>query len=154
MWPSPLGTCRSGRIVAAQDLAGYAHALAAYVYAGSRNELHSRLASLLAAERAAGPVPNDLRILALAAEDHRPALPATRRLLAVGAGAGSNWRLVRGLDDVVDEPVGLRLLGGHEEVTFGVLLDSFYRLAGVRGQDSVQHLPRAQDLLGGGLDVR
>src|SRR5215467_11530151 len=62
--------------------------------------------------------------------------------------------LVRRQDDVVDEPVGLGLLGREEVVALGVLLDAFDGLAGMPGQDAVQQLARAQDLLGVDLDVR
>src|SRR5437879_5547070 len=71
------------------------------------------------------------------------------RLLAVR----NRHRSSRRRDDVVDQPVGLRLLGRQEVVALGVLLDPLYGLAGVLGQDPVEDLPRAQDLLGVDLDV-
>src|ERR1051326_1097699 len=42
-------------------------------------------------------------------------------------------RTRRGLrcDDFVDDPIVLRLLGGHEKVPVGVLLDLVHRLSGV-----------------------
>src|SRR5215467_4886499 len=64
------------------------------------------------------------------------------------------WDLVRRQDDVVDEPVGLGLLGREEVVALSVLLDALDGLAGVPGQDAVQQFARAQDLLGVDLDVR
>src|SRR5437870_13508386 len=65
--------------------------------------------------------------------------------------------LVAGLggreDDVVDQPVLLRRLGGEEVVALGVLRHLLDLLAGVAREDLVQLLPRAQDLLGVDLDV-
>ena len=47
------------------------------------------------------------------------------------------WLALR--DDVVDEAVLLRLLGGEPAVAVGVLLDLLDRLAGVEGDALVQH---------------
>src|SRR5918999_3748017 len=57
------------------------------------------------------------------------------------------------LDDLVDDAVLLGLVGGHDEVAVGVVADLVHVLAGVGGQDLVQHPPHAQDLAGLDLDV-
>src|SRR5437773_1197114 len=62
-------------------------------------------------------------------------------------------RLGRGQDDVVDEPVLLRSLGGQEVVTLGVLRHLLHLLSCVTRKDLVQLLARAKDLLGVDLDV-
>src|SRR5437879_6655151 len=72
-----------------------------------------------------------------------------RRRFAVRQGGG---RLLRREDDVVDEPGGLGLLGGQEVVPLGVLLNPLHGLARVPGQDAVQQLAGAEDLLGVDLD--
>src|SRR5215218_4289271 len=57
------------------------------------------------------------------------------------------------LDDLVDDPVLLGLAGGHDEVAVGVAADLLHVLAGVGGQDLVQHPAHADDLAGLDLDV-
>src|SRR5918996_5764429 len=56
-------------------------------------------------------------------------------------------------DHLIDDPVFLRLLGGHDEVPIRVLLDLVQRLPGVPGKDLVEQLPVPEDLLGLDLDV-
>jgi hypothetical protein len=51
-----------------------------------------------------------------------------------------------GEDHLVDDPVLLGLLGGHEEVAVRVLGDPLERLAGVVQQDPVQLVADTQDL--------
>src|SRR5262245_32174304 len=59
-------------------------------------------------------------------------------------GHGPGRRL--GGDDLVDDPVLLRLLRRHEEVAVGVALDLVHRLARVVHEDAVQLLPHPEDL--------
>src|SRR5206468_2592834 len=56
-------------------------------------------------------------------------------------------------EDLVDDPVLLGLLGRHDEVAVGVLLDLLQGLSRVLGEDLVQELAVAQDLLRLDLDV-
>src|SRR6266542_2383150 len=49
-------------------------------------------------------------------------------------------------NDLVDQAVVLRLLGGHDEVPVGVLRDLFQGLAGVLGQELVEQLTVSKDL--------
>src|SRR5512140_3717971 len=56
-------------------------------------------------------------------------------------------------EDVVDQPVTLRLVGPHEVVPLGVLLDLLEGLAGVMCEELVQLRLQAQDLLRLDLDV-
>ena len=44
-------------------------------------------------------------------------------------------------DDFVDDAVGLRLFGIHEEVPLYVFLDLLKRLAGILGQELIQSIP-------------
>src|SRR5215216_566417 len=57
------------------------------------------------------------------------------------------------LDDLVDDAVLLGLAGRHDEVAVGVVADLLHVLAGVGGQDLVQHAAHADDLAGLDLDV-
>src|ERR687892_401074 len=56
-------------------------------------------------------------------------------------------------DDVVHDAVVLGLLGRHDEVPVGVLLDLVEGLPGVPGEDLVEELAVPEDLLGLDLDV-
>ena len=56
--------------------------------------------------------------------------------------------------DIVDQAVVLGFLGGHVVVAFSVALDGFDVLAGVLGQDLVDHLSGLQDFFSGNLDFR
>src|SRR5204863_2689798 len=56
-------------------------------------------------------------------------------------------------DDLVDQAVFLGLGGGQVAVALGVLGDPLDRLAGVPGEDLVDHLLTPDDLLGLDLDV-
>src|SRR5262245_38379776 len=57
-------------------------------------------------------------------------------------------------ENVVDQSVFLALASGHVVVAIGVLGDSLQRLAGVLGQNLVEHAARLQDFVGLNLDVR
>src|SRR4030095_16106872 len=57
------------------------------------------------------------------------------------------------LDDLVDDAVLLGLAGGHDEVPVGVAADLLHVLAGVGGQDLVQHAAHADDFAGRDLAV-
>src|SRR5512133_2732805 len=57
------------------------------------------------------------------------------------------------LDALVDDALLLGLTGGHDEVAVGVTGDLLHVLAGVGGQDLVQHPAHADDLPGLDLDV-
>src|SRR5436309_13240607 len=56
-------------------------------------------------------------------------------------------------EHLVDDPVLLALLRGHDEVAVGVLLHLLDGLAGVLGEDLVEELAIPKDLLGLDLDV-
>ena len=60
---------------------------------------------------------------------------------------------VAGRDHLVDDAILPGLLGRHHEVAVGVLVDPLDRLAGVAGDDLLQEVAHAQDLLGRQLDV-
>src|SRR3954471_24254807 len=62
----------------------------------------------------------------------------------------AHWRLGQ---DVVDDAVGLRLLGAEEEVPVGVLLDSFQWLAGMERNDVVERVMGPLNFGGLNLDV-
>src|SRR5207247_3006068 len=65
-------------------------------------------------------------------------------------------RARRGLagDDLVYDSIVLRLLGGHEKVPVGILLDLLHSLAGVVDEDAVELLAHPQYFLGLDVDVR
>src|SRR3954467_3007144 len=56
-------------------------------------------------------------------------------------------------DDLVDDPVFLRLVTAHDGVTIGVLRHPFQRVAGVVGEDLVEELAHPDDFLRLDLDV-
>jgi hypothetical protein len=56
-------------------------------------------------------------------------------------------------EHLVDEAVGLGLLGAHEVVALGVLLDLLDRLAGVLGEQPVQVVAGLEQLAGVDLDL-
>src|SRR5882724_4250634 len=58
-----------------------------------------------------------------------------------------------GGDHLIDDPIVLRLLRGHEKVAVRVVLDLIHRLAGVIDEDAVQLLAHPEDLLGLDVDV-
>ena len=55
--------------------------------------------------------------------------------------------------DLVDDAVLQRLLGGHEVVAVGIPLDLLNGLAGILGQDLVQHVSGAKNEIGADLDI-
>src|SRR5467141_3417489 len=83
----------------------------------------------------------------------------TRFFISSGPGADRSrlgLPLLAGLeftDDLVHDPVGLRLLRGHEEVPVGVLLDLGQRLPRVLHENVVQRRAPGQDLLRIDIDV-
>src|SRR6516162_6709993 len=81
-----------------------------------------------------------------------PRRPLRGRTLR-GADRCEGGFLPRG-DDLVDEPVGDGLVGGHDEVAVRVLLDAIDRLAGVVAERLGEEVTHPQDLLGLDLDVR
>ena len=56
-------------------------------------------------------------------------------------------------NDLVDDTVFERLIGGHEIVALGIESDLFDALAGALGKDLVELCAGAQDLLGMDLDI-
>src|SRR5207245_9847959 len=62
-------------------------------------------------------------------------------------------RYSRLLDDAVDEPVLDRLLRREEEIAVGVALNPLEGLAGVLGDQLVQHAPDPDDLAGVDIEV-
>lgn len=68
-----------------------------------------------------------------------------------------NWVLEGGLlllrDDLIDDPIGLGLLGGHEVVAVGIVLDRFDRLAGVLGQNAVDLVLGLENMFSANLNV-
>src|SRR5690606_27564131 len=80
-----------------------------------------------------------------------PSAPRANR-----SGPGPLLRLGRQLlvgDDLIDEAILLGLTWRHEVVALGIVLDPRDILAGVLGQEAVEGVPRAQDLLGVYVDV-
>src|SRR5687768_15061357 len=78
-----------------------------------------------------------------------PPVPAATIFLVLSLlGARDSQQLLGclpALDDLVDDPVLLGLAGRHDEVAVGVAGDLLHVLAGVGGQDLVQHPPHAND---------
>src|SRR5688572_21202514 len=56
-------------------------------------------------------------------------------------------------DDVIDNPVFLALVGRHDVVPFGIVLDALERLPGVVHQNLVQALAGAQQFTSVDVDV-
>src|SRR6185369_13025557 len=80
--------------------------------------------------------------------------PASGPILRATRGGCSKFRRdLPARDDLVDQAVLLRLLGGHDEVPVGVLGDLLERLSGVHREDLVDELAVAEDLLRLDLDV-
>src|SRR5919206_3677 len=84
-----------------------------------------------------------------------PLVPPATIFLSLLSARDSQQLLGRlpALDDLVDDAVLLGLAGGHDEVAVGVAGDLVHVLAGVGGQDLVQHAAHADDLAGLDLDV-
>src|ERR1700677_2510655 len=76
-----------------------------------------------------------------------------RSLSGSGRPDGLDGHGVPGGDDLVDQTVGHRFLGGHDEVAVGVLRYPLHGLARVVSQHAIQEIAHAQDLLGLELDV-
>src|SRR3954453_5647089 len=96
--------------------------------------------------------------------EHLRSSPPSPNLATVAAPSSRSWasagpdgpslvcQLPRG-DDLIDDAVVPRLGRFHYEVTVGVLVDLLDGLTGVVGQDLVEEIAHAQDLLGLDLDV-
>src|SRR4029079_7771810 len=108
-------------------------------------------------------------MLAFAAEGTVKQLVAGRffrhspAFITLQPGAGSKRRpwgvytvpgLSPALQHFIDQPVGQRLVRRQEIVPLGVLLDLSDRLAGVLGQQAIQPLAQAQDVLGMDRNIR
>ena len=57
------------------------------------------------------------------------------------------------VEDFVDDAVVFGFFGRHVEIAIGILGDPLDGLAGVRGEDAVEHLAGLEDFLGLDLDV-
>src|SRR5579872_1143745 len=78
-------------------------------------------------------------------------LPRTRSLRCADRFGGAYG--VPGGDDLVDQAVGHRLVGGDDEVAVRVTGDLVDRLAGVLGEHRVEEIAHPDDLLRLQLDV-
>src|SRR5450755_5111186 len=77
--------------------------------------------------------------------------PGVRLFQSPNSEAKSSRSVLR--DHPIDDSVVLGLLGAHEVIPFGVLLDLLNRLAGVMGDDLIQAPPDIDDLARVDLDV-
>src|ERR1700730_12300630 len=56
-------------------------------------------------------------------------------------------------DDIVNNTVFIALIGRHDVIALGVVLDAFDRLARVKYEDFVETLPHPQNLTRGNIDI-
>jgi hypothetical protein len=79
-------------------------------------------------------------------------LPASGR----GAEAAAAWKLEASRsfpDDIINNTVFLALVGPHDVIPLGIVLNPLQGLAGVLGQNLVQPFAGAQELTGVDVDV-